>query len=206
MNSDIKDYKTILSDLDAMYITLHQDMTFCEQHLQEDQKIWRRMFVRAAFAFIEALSFYMKQHALNRTLLAVYESFKRGTGNVPSRELALLNDETYCLNEKGVAKTDKAKLRTLPNLFFALSSFARSIGSDYEINEDAGYEAVKKAIKIRDRLTHPKDVQSLDVSDEQFEVVTVAIRWVQSEYVRILSNVPGGVTIQEYESHSTSPA
>ena len=194
-----------MSDLDAMYVTLHKDMIFCQQRQQEDKVIWRRMYVRASFAFIEAFSFYLKQHAFNQTLVAVYDSFKQGSGHIPSRDLALLNDESYCLSDKGEAKIEKAKLRTIPNLLFALSSFAKSIGSDYvAMKDDAGYESLTMAIKIRDKLTHPKDVQSLEVTDEQVRIVTTAIEWVQREYVRILANVPGGVTIQEYESQPPS--
>ena len=193
----MKNQGEILRQLSLMLGELGSDMMLCEQGMQQDQSSWRRLYVRSTFASIEGLSFFLKQHTLSNRLIECYDSFKSaGIPDLPLRDLCLLHEESYSLKDNGKPKTSKAKLRTVPNLLFALTSFAESVGSEYKMEKDQGYTFLKDAILIRDRLTHPKDLTALIVTDEELQTVKNAFDWVRRELTRIIEQTPG-VTIKE---------
>ncbi len=193
----MKNQGEILRQLSLMLGELSGDMMLCEQGMQQAQSSWRRLYVRSTFASIEGLSFFLKQHTLNNRLIECYDSFKSGgTPDLPLRDLCLLQEESYSLKDNGKPKTSKAKLRTVPNVLFALTSFAESVGSEYNMEKDQGYTSLKDAILIRDRLTHPKDLAALIVTDEELQTVKNAFDWVRRELTRIIEQTPG-VTIKE---------
>jgi hypothetical protein len=187
----MKNKGEFLSQLSLMLGELSGDMTLCEKGMQQAQSSWRRLYVRSTFTSIEGLTCFLKQHSLNNRLIDCYDSFKNGTPDLPLRELSLLQEESYTLKDNGRPKTAKAKLRTVPNLLFALTSFAESIGSEYSVEKDQGYGALKDAILIRDRLTHPKDLESLTVTDDELRILKDAFGWVRRELTRIIENTPG---------------
>jgi hypothetical protein len=163
------------------------------------------MYVRSTFAAIEALSFFLKQHAFNRQIVKVFDSFKTDRPDLRCRELSLLIDESYTLKDNGKPKTNKAKLRTVPNLLFALSAFGEAIGSQHDLLKDAGYNAVIKAVKIRDQLMHPKNPEALHLTHDQIATVKSAFAWVRRELTQIINSAPG-VTITEIELHNKADA
>lgn len=192
----MKNQSEILRQLSLMLGELSGDMMLCEQGMQHSQSSWRRLYVRSTFASIEGLSFFLKQHTLNNRLIECYDSFKSGEiPDLPLRDLCLLKEETYTLEDNGKPKTSNAKLRTVPNLLFALTSFAESVGSGYKMEKDKGYTSLKDAILIRDRLTHPKDLAALIVTDEELQTVKNAFDWVRRKLTCIIEQTPG-VTIK----------
>jgi hypothetical protein len=187
----MKDQGAFLSELSLMLGELSADINFCETGMQDSRSQWRRLYVRSVFAAIEGFAFFLKQHTLNRRMIDCYDSFKKGTPDLPLRDLALLFEESYTLKDNGEPQTTNAKLRTLPNLLFALSSFAQSVGSKWQIRKDAGFAALTNAVRIRDRLTHPKTLDALTVTDKELDAVKQAFGWVRREFTRIVQETPG---------------
>ena len=192
----MKDQGDFLRQLSLMLGELSADITLCEYGIQQAHASWRRLYVRSTFASIEGLTFFLKQHTFNNRMIDCYDSFNNGAPELPLRDLCLLMDESYTLKDNGQPKTSNAKLRTLPNLLFALSSFAESVGSEWEIEKDEGFTALKSAIRIRNRLTHPKDLAALTVTDEELQTVKKAFGWVRREFTRIIERTPGA-TVEE---------
>jgi len=202
---EAKDFGKYLIELSGMVSRLDGDVTFCDKHMHENEAVWRRLYVRTAFACIEAIAFFLKQHALNRKLLEVHDSFRKGGKlSLPLCDVALLLEETYNLDDKGEPKIERAKLRTAPNLLFALSSFAQCTGSKHVVTRDTGYGVLAQAARIRDGLTHPKDLGVLNVTDEQLTTVRNAFHWVIDECRRIILKTPG-VTISEFRRSFVKP-
>src|SRR5215210_6831875 len=105
---------------------LGKDVRQCNDGvIAEDSQFWRRAFVRAVFALIECLTFRMKQAAL--------ELYQSGEARFSEAELALLKEESYELNDKGVAYM-QAKFIQLPkNLKFSFLVFAQANGFNFEL-------------------------------------------------------------------------
>ena len=55
---------------------------------------------------------------------------------------------------------------------------AKALGRDFELNlQGNGWVRYKKALKIRDRITHPKKIQNLAITDSEFDIVLNAWEW-----------------------------
>lgn len=130
----------------------------------------RRSLVRALFALIEADVFNRKRIALRLC--------DEGFVSFSIAELALLREEQYVLDDKGLAKTNQKFLRLSDNLKFAIHSFVKA--ADIKHNIPTGtreWKAFQRSIKIRNRITHPKDPNDLDINEEEFQQIKATFNW-----------------------------
>jgi hypothetical protein len=126
----------------------------------DERPFWGRTIVRSLFAGIEGLCYCNKQIALAAAALKNID--------LTSAEVAMLREESYRLNDKGEVESIKSKLGTVPNLAFSLRMLARARGGSYQIDTtSAGWQAFKTSIRVRDRITHPKDASDLQVTKEE---------------------------------------
>jgi hypothetical protein len=51
------------------------------------------------------------------------------------------------------------------------------------------WQSFRRAIKIRDRITHPKSVANLNISDEDYNDVSVGFGWVLIAHVKLLTAI-----------------
>jgi hypothetical protein len=59
---------------------------------------------------------------------------------------------------------------------FVLRMFAELLGYDAaKFFTDHGWDELKNAIKVRDRITHPKSVEELHISDEDIKSLILEI-------------------------------
>jgi hypothetical protein len=122
----------------------------------------RRSLVRAVFALIEADTFARKQFALF--------FHDAGGPQFSLAELALLREEQYDLGGKGEARTQIKFLRTADNFQFGIRSFCKAAKIDYEIPKARiEWQAFLQSIKVRNRITHPKNLSELLVSDTDIQ-------------------------------------
>ncbi len=97
-----------MSELEATMSVLAGNVKKCvEEFHAEDEQFWRRTFIRSTFALIEGNTFRMKQYALTQCHLF--------TG----AEVALLKEESYELNEKGIAFEQAKHVNISRNIKFA---------------------------------------------------------------------------------------
>ena len=166
------DILAAMSELEATMSVLAGDVKKCmEEFHAEDNQFWRRTFVRSTFALIEGNTFRMKQYALTQSHLF--------TG----AEVALLKEESYELNEKGIAYEQPKYVNISRNIRFAFQSFAHSFHSNYTLKvDDKGWDCFKKALKVRDRLTHPKGLNDLNITDQEINDAMVALSWYSKSF------------------------
>jgi hypothetical protein len=160
-----------VDDLGQMLSLLFDDVKQCKVQLEtEDSQFGRRVYVRTVFALIEGLTFQMKQ-----IVLKMHDELNLG---YPTAELALLKEEAYELNDKGEAYVQSKFLQLPKNVRFAFKVFARTFEVDYQLDVGSDvWASFKDAIEIRNRLTHPKLVNDLHVSDEQMVIVRRVEKW-----------------------------
>jgi hypothetical protein len=128
-----------------------------------------RMLVRAHFALVDGLSYQLRQ-----VTLASLES----THALTNGEVALLSEQRYSLDNKGFPSPKEAYEAFLPNLLFCIRMYAKNHGAEFEADTGVhGWEAMKQAIRIRDRLTHPKSEACLTLSDKDTGYFIAASEW-----------------------------
>ena len=93
-------------------------------------------------------------------------------------EAALLAEETYELSDKGEPVTKPNYLQLPKNIKFTFRIMTRAYGVKYDLKlDDLGWDSFLKAVKIRNRIVHPKQIQDLSISNEEIEIAGVALMW-----------------------------
>jgi hypothetical protein len=142
----------------------------------------RRAAVRAVFALIEGVVHRMKHLA--------YETHVYEDAQLPRADVALLLEESYELNEKGAVIIKQNFLQIEKNIKFAFAAVARAYGITYQLNVGGiGWDSFKKTLKVRNRLTHPKNAQELIVSDEEIEDMKRTYAWFLNSFKGLLDEV-----------------
>ena len=169
-----------------------EDVDTCHSNLvQTNSAFWKRTYVRSLFAAFEALVHFMKQHALSRRVVAVVDSFRSGQNELPVAELSLLFGVSYHVDETGEVKIREAKIPFLADLQFSLRQAREVFGATHNLEKDPGWEALRAAVKIRDRVTHPKTLQEIEITDAEIETVNQAYAWIRREVARLFASIPG---------------
>jgi hypothetical protein len=177
LNPDVTDRLTALFSL---YEALKADVDFCWIKVREEpSEIHRRNAVRATLAFMEGVTFALKQ------LVLAWLSDSLGT--LPWRSLtreelgrlALLREESYDLDDKGKVAIRSARLNLSRNLRFAFDAFFEVINKTRSPIDASTPEwnQFRDAIRIRDRLTHPKLHADITVSPEEVLLVNRVYNW-----------------------------
>jgi hypothetical protein len=135
----------------------------------------RRILIRSVFSFIEAIMYRVKIGPL------LWD-----TRNLSPGEIALINEEDYELDESGAVKTRRARLKFVNNFRFAFAIAAKASGIDFHIDcGGKGWQALRNAIPVRDRLMHPKRIADLNVSDEEVRNAMTAFLWVVDQMTHL---------------------
>lgn len=131
---------------------------------------WKRSAYRAMFAWIEGYVYGMKQ--------VVLRAYMVGTAIELSRsELSFLYEETYSI-DKGKTRTKNVFVRLESNIRFTFSVFERIYNLEPMI--DAGsqdWQNFCSAIEVRNRLTHPKAADDLNVTEKELMLLTSVLNW-----------------------------
>jgi hypothetical protein len=126
----------------------------------------RRHMTRSVFAFIEAITFAIKQAAV-----------ELDAGKLSHCEVTLAKEQHYELRN-GTAKMRPARLTLKDNVQFAFCLFAKAAGIANVLNVSGNnWQRFLSVIKVRDRLMHPKTPADILVSDGEVHDVGQVFRW-----------------------------
>jgi hypothetical protein len=168
-------------DFIARFKLLGSDIAKCNKPLKKhtDEQFWRRVVVRNIFVLLEACAYGMKRAALHRS-----RHFEIG---FTTSELALLSEEKYYLDD-GEPKTDANNYqRFIPNFKFAFKGFAKSFGFQFSL--DTSKSPLKDFEQLRNRLTHPKKLSDLTITDPEAQMVQRLWKWFNDEFERLMNGV-----------------
>ncbi|MFN7996329.1 MAG: hypothetical protein U0Q18_22140 [Bryobacteraceae bacterium] len=142
-----------------------------------NNQFYRRAFVRALFAFIEADVWGRKSVAL----------YFRDKAHLTDLEVAAASEHTPDLDEKGRVIGKSPRLQLKPNVLFSFQVFARAFEvRDFHLaTNDHGWQAFRTAIAIRNRLMHPKSRDDLSISDDDLQTCCDALNWYEAESARV---------------------
>jgi len=148
-----------------------------EGNIEADYEFYARQFIRAVFAYLEATTYSVKAWSAGYCMENDIE--------ITPQERYFATDTEYELDEKGKVIEAIAKISLARNIRFALSLNRRA----HKVAEpfDASVKwwgCLREAIKIRDRLTHPKMPADLDVSPEDIIKVIEAKVGFEQEVMR----------------------
>lgn len=136
---------------------------------REDTPYAQRALVRAHFAAVEGLSFQLRQVTI-ATL--------QGTSLLTPIELALLKEETYSINEAGRPRASEKFLKFPESFLFSMRCYAKNHGAEFDVDTGgAGWQAMREANAVRNRVTHPKSLESLTLTEGDLTALVNAAEW-----------------------------
>lgn len=128
--------------------------------LAENSGIAKRHYVRAVFAWIEAIS-----HLFRHAALSKFEEEELSWDNIPT--IHVLKEQAYTVSEKGETRVTQLKAPTASMLLYSLKAFAESQGLPLGFDKGGkNWQSYRAALRIRNRVTHPKIPSDIELSDE----------------------------------------
>jgi hypothetical protein len=141
-----------------------------------------RAYIRAVFASIEGHTFALKQLALRQS--------EHDRGDFSDAELAMLREEAFDLNEVGQAYSQPKFLQLPKNVRFSFEVCSRPFGFRYQIDVSSqGWNTFRQAIKVRNRLTHPKSIEDLHISDSDILCVAETAHWYLNHQKELIKGI-----------------
>ena len=152
-----------------LYDTLLDDVSVCMK--QEDSPANRRAFVRTVFAFVEGCTFRFK-------LLALSFATRRNN-SLSVGEISVLSGQAFSVDENGDVRVRRLQISPSANLQLATRLAARCFGVETPKPAESklGWNRFNKAVKLRNRITHPNTASELAVSETELQLVNHAFRW-----------------------------
>jgi hypothetical protein len=145
--------------------------------IQKASPTQRRFIMRSVFAFIEAMTFSLKNVAISRKGIPL---------SVADRMIA--SETAYELKDTGEVNPRPLKLKLLSNVRFAFMLFKKNFGISHDLDVTGeGWEFFRRSIKVRDRLTHPKRASDISVSDLELTEGIEAWKWFQANLAKLAS-------------------
>ena len=139
-----------------------------------DYEFHARMLIRSIFAYIEGVTFSLKVKAAEQCL-------KNGV-DITDGERWFAIELDFVLANNGDVKTRPAHIRTADNVRFAFRLQEKAQGLSTKFDPSAGWWSdFQAAIKVRDRLVHPKMPGDLNVNGDEICQVLAAYNGYHSQ-------------------------
>jgi hypothetical protein len=137
-------------------------------------QMYRRAYVRSVFAFIEGILHRMKRTALH---------LGNTLGTLSIAEIILIDGESFDIDDKGEVTSRPFFIKFLNNIKFSFRVYSKIVGSSFKLDLGGnGWRMLQEAVKVRDRLMHPKATTDLNVTDAEVEATKIAFDWVFVNY------------------------
>lgn len=147
------------------------DLKQAKYHLEElDNQFYRRAFCKAFLSYIEGTANGFREIVL--ILLAA-------EGADPTeKEKWFLTERKDKIADDGVIVSIPHFAPILESLTYLIEEFSSLRFGDFEFDKkDENWFGLTQALKIRNRITHPKDVIDLHISDKELESLKRSSEW-----------------------------
>lgn len=172
--------KTLKQILDPL-LELTRDVVACEKQLDDGEQHSRRSYIRSLFAMIEGTIYCVKE-------LEFAELYSRERKDIPT--LVALKETVFEINSKGEVSEKTKFVKTANNLRFIANCFKKIFGKELELNIGTSqWDNFTKAIKVRNRITHPKETTDLQITEEELLFVKDVNVWFNGIIKEIIEHV-----------------
>lgn len=170
MNSPADHDLFIPTERESFLSLLWGDVLASNVHFGTVTGVHARQFFRSMFALIEGAVWIFKQEALDQ--------HKRGFAVFSTSELCVLSEISPVVDARGNVSDQPATGRFVPNLLFTFRCHASAFDYDPVLHiGDHEWAELKMSVKVRNRLMHPKQLSSMEVSDDELQTARGALRW-----------------------------
>lgn len=172
MQTVIRNLTMVIDELLNLSHVLQGDAVQNYQAMLADyeNQVNRRSFVRSCWAYVEAVTFSVKQYT--------FSVCQMGTVNISQDDHAFLGDMLVVVDVEGNIQIQRDPTKTLANVKRTFRLSAQIFGVDWKPNFGSkGWENLRDSLQIRHRLTHPKSVAEVMVSSNDIQIQKDGIDW-----------------------------
>jgi len=141
----------------------------------EDQYFWRRVVTRAVFSAIEGSCELMRRQAFVAELNKLKQNF------VHPLKLAALSGKTCYVTDEGEIRAQDLRIPFLANVLLSLKSYAEAQGVSYRTKKGDQWSRIQNGVRVRHRITHPKNLAGLAISKEEMVDIEFSFKWFLDE-------------------------
>lgn len=162
----------------VMYQLLWSDVeetgrSACQSRLAID--VSRRSFVRACYAFMEGV-------ATRTEIIATFIRVIRKDG-VPSKHLHRMSNGFLKQDKRQANDVEHDKRNFTSRVKDSLKTLSAATGKPFDLSEqNKEWDDFQKAVKIRDRITHPKIAEDLAISNDEMLLVMNSSKWFHDQF------------------------
>jgi hypothetical protein len=173
--------------------TLADDVQIAlERLLTQDSPLHRREALRSTFAAIEGAAWIYRQH-----ISRVANDLDLLT---PLLELAL-QEKSYLVSDRGEL-IEQTRFVSLPAMVRLTTDIAKRVNPAFTWNfGDDGWEKLKRAIQVRNRLTHPKTNADLRVTLNDVNIARAGFFWLLALVIEGMEAANRSMTQWNKEAH-----
>lgn len=175
--------KKTLKQILELLPELIKDVSACEESLcvAEDKQPLRRSYIRSLFAMIEGTVHSIK-------VLEFAELYSRENPHIPT--IVALKEKVFEIDVKGKIKEKDKFIQLTRNLRFTANVFHVTFSHQLDLGIGSSkWESFKAAIKIRNRITHPKDIADYNIDDKELSNIKQVNEWFNSIVKDIIEHV-----------------
>jgi hypothetical protein len=145
----------------------------------ENEGFFRRMLFRSAFAYIEGILYQFKLSTAGLTLAQHFQAARREKpySVMPSPYVGFLTETDFILTDAGEIRETRALIKLKTNIQYTFKQAASTYRSAYQLDKGAGWHCFLRSIKVRDRITHPKDPSDMAITNVEVKDVQEAVVW-----------------------------
>jgi uncharacterized protein YjhX (UPF0386 family) len=150
-------------------------------NVTNEEKANRRFYIRAVFALVEA---FVEQH--RRLLLELCESNRI---ELKEKTRKKLQEVKEVFREDGTIEEQAQYLQVFDKIKEVYKAAEAGFGQPLRVSfGDSGWATFRVAMGIRNRVTHPKNVDDCWILEDALKTVNDASEWfkeLQNEFVRV---------------------
>jgi hypothetical protein len=162
-----------IDQIDSAIDELASDVEKALSMLQEqDTQFQRRVYIRALFAYLEGVTYWIRQNAIEIDKLVL-----RRFGSIDWERHLLLYEEFPIIADNGIVKKRKQKISFKNRFAFSLRAYAEIVQYKDDLFSDNGWLQLQQALEVRDRLMHPKQSKGLVVSASDVNACRGGYTW-----------------------------
>jgi len=173
------------SDQAQMMRDLISELSLLGPIIEQDDKCQarRRLYIRTTFAIVEGYACLLRENA--RIHLA--NNFTQSR-TIHIQKIHFLDDYSYALSDTGVIeRKNRCDYPLASHLAFTLRTLAEVVGHPIDFLSGNDWNAFKKSVGIRNRITHPKTSADIFVTDDEYVTLHEGINWAMTSCQKILN-------------------
>jgi hypothetical protein len=165
----------------AFMSLLVEDVIAARERLSaSDTQTTRRDVVRASLAAIEGMTWIAREH--------VRIGLETAGELSPVADLAL-QELSFSISPNGTLRKQVRPVPLLTTIRLVVSQ-AQNLSSEISVNFlGRGWSNLRRAVEIRNRITHPKPNQSMAIEDSDLAVVGSSVSWLLATVEFIMASV-----------------